>query len=537
MKKYFLLIPIFAFLLMAHAHGVFAATADTTTCTTASNSGYLFTALPEAADYTGSVLTVPFSEGGMYAPRTPSVFTLTAYNSSCGSIENWDFKAAFSETGLSYSSSYNYGVAIDTSADTGTFEVNSVLQTCADCVQSLPSDFMGSTTGISWALAGTIDGGASGFSTDSYVMAAATPPYRQITTKISQGSNITGTFSSASPITISGNCSVSGAETNAIAIIEGVVSPDHLPTTSDYQYPCDDTGKYSVDISAPVGSHEYFIFYEQYASDPSNPYFSTETDIAEVVFPQDGWQFLAEYPTIANQSVRVQPASPFPFEWAYKLPSGTLSTDVYFLLVSYADNTYTDPTFVYENTLSALDPIGNKYFNDSHVNATSTVQYYSARLCLGTWDSSVPTLCQLGAFKNFAIVGEDDSTLPPPTLPDGTSPCTNVLCDLFIPPQDFWTNFLSQTQSGLQNTVPFYYFYQLKTSFTSISTTREDGYFINTTLSLPGSSVSIPFQFFDTADPSIKGVFDDFRPYITAGLWLSFAMYLVTRAYSLLTPE
>jgi len=511
--------------------------AETSTCLTVNNWGYLFPSQPQTADYGGTVLAIPFAEGGQYAPRVPYQLYLTAYNSYCGSIGTWDFKSAISESGMSYSATYNYTVAIDTSANTATFVVNGVPQTCADCVQNIPSSFMGSSTGISWAMSGNIDGNGSGFFTNSYLMAIAPPPYRQMTVKVAQGSNTTGTFGTGAPITISGNCPVMGAESNAIAIIEGIANPDHMPTSADYQYSCDSNGQYSVDLNPSVGSHNYFVFYEQYANDPTNPYFLVQTSIVQIVLPQDGWQFVSEYPTIANQSVRVQPASPFPFEWAYKLPSDTMPSDVYFLLVSFANNTYTNPTFVYESPLSTLDPTGNKSFSDSHVNATNNVLYYSARLCTGTWDSSVPTLCALGAYKNFAIVGETDSTLPPPVLPDQSGLCTNILCSLFIPPQDFWTSFLSQTQNNFQNTIPFYYFYQLKDSFTEVSTTRQDGYFIDTTLTLPHSNISIPFQFFNTADPTIKSVFDDFRPYISAGLWLGFALYLVTRAYSLLTPE
>jgi hypothetical protein len=165
--------------------------------------------------------------------------------------------------------------------------------------------------------------------------------------------------------------------------------------------------------------------------------------------------------------------------------------------------------------------------NTTVVATTSTITFTVSSGAVATYATAPPTT------DSFTAACTSDGS----TIGDIKSAICTTAQDLFVPQQDFWNNALTQTQSNFQNTIPFYYFYQLKDSFTNVSTTRVDSYFINTTLTLPNSGISIPFQFFNTADPTIKNVFDDFRPYITAGLWLGFAMYLVTRAYSLLTPE
>lgn len=115
-----------------------------------------------------------------------------------------------------------------------------------------------------------------------------------------------------------------------------------------------------------------------------------------------------------------------------------------------------------------------------------------------------------------------------------------VLTYLFIPSGLNETQTFADTQSLFQSKAPFAYFYQLKSTFSGVSTSASIGYFINTTLASKDRNgntlASIPFQFLNTGDSQTKGVFDDFRPYITAILWFGFATYLLTRAYRFFRP-
>jgi hypothetical protein len=142
-----------------------------------------------------------------------------------------------------------------------------------------------------------------------------------------------------------------------------------------------------------------------------------------------------------------------------------------------------------------------------------------------------------------------DTTIPTPTCPQtsfrifsvdfGKGLCT-VINFLFVPSSLNETQTFANTQTLFQSKAPFAYFYELKSSFSGVSTSASSGYFISTTLTSKDRNgnvlASIPFQFLNTADTQTKGIFDNFRVYISAALWFGFAVYLLTRAYRFFRP-
>jgi hypothetical protein len=247
----------------------------------------------------------------------------------------------------------------------------------------------------------------------------------------------------------------------------------------------------------------------------------------QITYPND-LQII--YPTTQDSQSHytVQPDDEFPFRFKYKLAESSDYNTAVFRMSNCTSIAFSSCTLGANFYVKNNDTRPNGNFDVLLPIDANTTYYFVATLY-----DSYPSPTWSRTIK-FIVKGDSASTVLPDAGNTGGN-CSNFLCDLFIPSSLWWDGFNEQTKSSIGQKVPFYYYYQLKNSFTGISTTATDTYFVSTTLALTSShgTTNIPFQFLNTADSQNKSIFNSFRVYISAALWLGFAFYLMTRAFRL----
>ena len=258
-----------------------------------------------------------------------------------------------------------------------------------------------------------------------------------------------------------------------------------------------------------------------------------------------GYSLSLVYPEQSASNIfEVKPSSAFPIRFRISIPDRKVIKDSDLLKPSYKIQEYSDylrqdpitgvscPTFI-----GCTGYLGQQFGNDGNGLVSGTINISDGstryfRIYLYDGDGSGIKYLLNFTIKGIEAPGSIDS-IPPDEQDLGY--WGNLARALFVPPSDAMGLELSDLQDNFQSRVPFSYFYQVKNNFIDVSTSTQSGYFINTTLAIssPNGIQNIPFQFMNTGDPVNRNIFDTFRPFISAGLWIAFAMYLLNRGHRL----
>jgi len=328
---------------------------------------------------------------------------------------------------------------------------------------------------------------------------------------------LNGTSVAPNPLyVISGTCPNVG--TNKLAFARDITDQQFTPT---FNLECKSDHTFSFQKSIDSYLTHFYVVDQTDGSFVLTSYSVSESanqNTIKILYPttqQDGYY-------------TVQSSTTFPFRFQYHFQTSAHTSNVYYHLKQCTSQAYSScATLVSENL---IDQSVN-YFDVNVPIGLGTEQYYRLET---TGFNNTPGYISI----QFTTKGTNNSTDPAPTIPPSLQGCTNFFCDLFIPRSGYVDNSFGDFKDYVSTKVPFYYFTNLQGSFAGVSTSTATGYLVDTNFSISGGNgtTTIPFRFLDTGATQNKSIFDSFRVYIEAGLWLFFAFYIFTRAFRLFRP-
>lgn len=329
-----------------------------------------------------------------------------------------------------------------------------------------------------------------------------------ITPPLSFTSPVEGSFlSSGATTTFSGTCPDNGVKNLFLTYLSNINCSSY---SSFYNVSCINNS-WSLDYNVYSGNREMFIYDSDCNSDSITYTGLDSTDyFLSIIYP--------EYTSSGYFNLYASD------DWTFRFQYTALDTSTTTFYFQQCNSDYSTCGDYYNNSIEFFDPGNLGYIDVENVIASSTqILYYRAGL-------SQNDIVKFAI--DFKVKGDNDDTLQQPGDPDTFDMgfWGRLFYNLFIPNKNTIIKFWEDFPDLLEQKIPFYYFYQIKSeidSFSVVSTT------LQVSFDIPVGGTTTTFPVLDSSDSTTSSFFSMIRPYINYFLYIVLAFGILASVINL----